>query len=62
MGKSQNEAKFVKTFELFSKYSQVIIVSYLNVGSRQVQEIRRTLGKHNSILLIGKNTMIKRVV
>ena len=55
MGKADNEVKFIRTFELFSKYSTVVIVKYLNVGSRQVQDIRRALGKHNSVLLIGKN-------
>jgi large subunit ribosomal protein LP0 len=34
----------------------------MNVGSGQVQEIRRMLNKKSSVLVIGKNTLIRRVL
>lgn len=66
MGKKETKEKkpgqYKKVYELLSKYSQIIVVSLMNVGSRQVQDIRRMLGKRNAILLIGKNTLIRTVL
>jgi large subunit ribosomal protein LP0 len=54
--------QYKKIYELLTKYTQIIVVSLMNVGSRQVQDIRRVLLKSNSHLLIGKNTLIRRVL
>jgi len=37
-----------------------VLVSLENVGSNQVQQIRRELNKQNSLLLIGKHTVITK--
>jgi ribosomal protein L10 len=39
--KAKKEATLKKIFELFSKHKQIIAVSLENVGSNQVQQIRR---------------------
>jgi len=45
---------------LLQKHKQIILVSLENVGSNQVQQIRRELNKRQSLLVIGKNTVITR--
>ncbi|CAD8176220.1 unnamed protein product [Paramecium octaurelia] len=60
--KDKKPAQFKKIYELLSKYSQVIIVGLANVGSKQVQDIRRILAKRNALLVIGKNTLFKKVL
>ncbi|MGC3984094.1 MAG: 50S ribosomal protein L10 [Pseudorhodoferax sp.] len=44
-----------KCFELFDKYNQIILVGFNNVGSNQVQQIRKQLVKSGGQLLIAKN-------
>lgn len=51
-----------KVYELVSKHEQVVLVSLLNVGSNQVQMIRKGLDKVGATLLIGKNTVIKKAI
>lgn len=50
-----------KLCELLDEYSQVLIASADNVGSNQLQSIRRGL-RGDSIVLMGKNTMMKRSI
>lgn len=50
-----------KLCQLLDEYSQVLIVAADNVGSNQLQNIRRGL-RGDSIVLMGKNTMMKRSV
>jgi large subunit ribosomal protein LP0 len=52
---------FEKLAYLFSKYSKIIIIKADNVGSNQIQNCRKMLEK-NSILVMGKNTIIKKVL
>lgn len=51
-----------KVYELVSKHEQVVLVSLLNVGSNQVQKIRKGLDAVGATLLIGKNTVIKKAI
>lgn len=63
MSTKDKKAAFMKRlYENLSKYSQVVIVNVLNVGSAQVHDIRRSLRGKKSDLLIGKNTMIRKVI
>ncbi|KAM4083045.1 hypothetical protein ACB094_08G027300 [Castanea mollissima] len=50
-----------KLCTLLSQYSQVLIVHADNVGSNQLQKIRTGL-RGDSVILMGKNTMMKRSV
>jgi large subunit ribosomal protein LP0 len=60
---TKREKKFVsmiRLIELLNKHKQIILVSLDNVGSNQVQQVRRELNKKDSLLLIGKNTVITK--
>ncbi|KAK9127928.1 hypothetical protein Syun_016725 [Stephania yunnanensis] len=50
-----------KLSELLDEYTQILIVAADNVGSKQLQDIRRGL-RGDSVVLMGKNTMMKRTV
>ncbi|KAI4382784.1 hypothetical protein MLD38_008700 [Melastoma candidum] len=50
-----------KLCQLLEDYSQILIVAADNVGSNQLQNIRRGL-RGDSIILMGKNTMMKRSI
>ena len=65
MGKlSKAEKKLAydaKLCQLLDDYSQVLIVAADNVGSNQLQNIRKGL-RGDSVVLMGKNTMMKRSI
>ncbi|CAN1163329.1 60S acidic ribosomal protein P0-3 [Linum perenne] len=65
MGKlSKAEKKLAydsKMCQLLDDFSQVLIVAADNVGSTQLQNIRRGL-RGDSVVLMGKNTMMKRTI
>ncbi|VFQ76594.1 unnamed protein product [Cuscuta campestris] len=50
-----------KICKLLDMYSQILIVGADNVGSKQLQEIRAGL-RGDSVILMGKNTMMKRSI
>ncbi|KAH6757238.1 Ribosomal protein L10 family protein [Perilla frutescens var. hirtella] len=50
-----------KMCRLLDEYTQVLVVAADNVGSTQLQNIRKGL-RGDSIVLMGKNTMMKRTV
>jgi len=57
----QKSLYFEKLAFLFSKYPRIIIVQADNVGSTQIQNCRKALQK-SSILVMGKNSIIKKVL
>ncbi|KAJ4830975.1 60s acidic ribosomal protein P2 [Turnera subulata] len=65
MGKlSKTEKKIAydsKLCQLLDEYSQILVVAADNVGSNQLQQIRKGL-RGDSVVLMGKNTMMKRTV
>jgi len=61
---SKAEKKFAydhKLCQFLDEYSQILIASADNVGSNQLQSIRRGLRGH-SVVLMGKNTMMRRSI
>lgn len=52
---------FVRIAELFDEYPKCFLVGVDNVGSKQMQEIRRAMRGHAEILM-GKNTMIRKAI
>ncbi|MBA0871419.1 hypothetical protein Goshw_025412 [Gossypium schwendimanii] len=50
-----------KLCQLLDEYTQILIAAADNVGSKQLQNIRKGL-RGDSIVLMGKNTMMKRSV
>jgi ribosomal protein L10 len=51
----------VKLCELLDEYTQVLVCHADNVGSTQLQGIRKGL-RPDSVVLMGKNTMMKRSI
>jgi len=60
--RARKQALMKKVYELVSKHEQVVLVSLMNVGSNQVQKIRKGLDAVGATLLIGKNTVIKKAI
>ncbi|CAA0836604.1 60S acidic ribosomal protein P0-1 [Striga hermonthica] len=50
-----------KLCQLLDEYTQVLVAAADNVGSNQLQNIRRGL-RGDSVVLMGKNTMMKRSI
>ncbi|KAL6526836.1 Large ribosomal subunit protein uL10z [Orobanche gracilis] len=50
-----------KLCQLLDEYTQVLVATADNVGSQQLQNIRRGL-RGDSVVLMGKNTMMKRSI
>lgn len=50
-----------KLCQLLDEYSQILVVAADNVGSNQLQNIRTGL-RGDSVVLMGKNTMMKRSI
>lgn len=50
-----------KLCQLMDEYSQILIAAADNVGSNQLQNIRKGL-RGDSVVLMGKNTMMKRSI
>lgn len=59
--KKRKQEYFAKLIELLDKYPKLIIVGCDNVGSFHMQTIRKSL-RGRAILLMGKNTMIRKAI
>jgi ribosomal protein L10 len=46
-----------RLYELFGAHKQIILTSFTNVGSSQIQQIRKSLRPSKSILVISKNVI-----
>nr|AFK46889.1 unknown [Medicago truncatula] len=57
----KKQAYDVKLCQLLDKFTQILIVNADNVGSKQLQNIRGGL-RGDSVVLMGKNAMMKRSV
>lgn len=57
----KKEAYHAKLCKLLDTYDRAFIVHADNVGSKQFQDIRKGL-RPNSVILMGKNTMMKRSI
>lgn len=58
---SWKSSYFVKLTQLLDEYPKCFIVGVDNVGSKQMQQIRQSL-RNDAILLMGKNTMIRKAI
>jgi len=60
--KAQRKSNFfLKVAQLFKEYPKVLLVNADNVGSKQMQQIRKSL-QGKAVLLMGKNTMIRKAI
>jgi len=60
-GGDRKQAYFAKLGKLLEEYPKIIIVGADNVGSNQMQRIRKSL-RGRAVLLMGKNTMVRKAV
>jgi len=63
-GKSIRQKKteyFDRLISLLSEYPRILIVNCDNIGSAHMQKVRRNL-RGKAVLLMGKNTMIRRAI
>jgi len=63
-GESKTQKKqdyFVRLQKLLDEYNQILICGADNVGSSHMQNIRKAL-RGKAVLLMGKNTMIRKVI
>lgn len=62
LSKAEKKVNYDKKMcRLMDEYTQVLVVAADNVGSTQLQSIRKGL-RGDSVVLMGKNTMMKRTV
>jgi large subunit ribosomal protein LP0 len=59
--KEKKSEYFEKLHKLLQEYSRILIVLCDNIGSAHMQRIRREL-RGKAVLLMGKNTMIRKVI
>jgi len=61
-GGEKKQAYFTKLIKLLDDYPKILIVTADNVGSNQMQKIRHALRASKSVILMGKNTMIRKAI
>ncbi|KAG6487688.1 60S acidic ribosomal protein P0-like [Zingiber officinale] len=62
LSKAEKKVRYDKKLcSLLDEYGKVLIAAADNVGSNQLQSIRRGL-RGNSVILMGKNTLIRRCI
>ncbi|KAK9454896.1 ribosomal protein L10-domain-containing protein [Dipodascopsis uninucleata] len=59
--REKKEEYFSKLRTLLEEYKSIFIVGVDNVSSQQMHEIRRAL-RGNGVILMGKNTMVRRAI
>ena len=61
--KKQKKVKYVeKLLSYLSEYKNFLLINIDNVGSKQLQETRMLLREKDSVMLMGKNTVIRKVL
>lgn len=62
-GKSEKRIKkekfFQRVYNIFDKYSRALLVQCDNISARQIHACRKELRDNDSLMLMGKNTLIK---
>jgi len=60
-GGDRKQAYFAKLAKLLEEYPKIMIVGADNVGSNQMQRIRKSL-RGKAVILMGKNTMVRKAI
>lgn len=53
--REEKKATIERLYELFGVHKQILLANFTNVGSNQIQHIRKLLRSYNSHLVISKN-------
>lgn len=62
MSREKKVEYFARVEKLINTYSKLFVVQCDNVGSSQIQQIRLALRPLNSVVLMGKNTMMRKII
>lgn len=61
-GKERKNAYFQRLMKVCNEYPQIIVVNADNVGSNQLANVRNQLRAKDSVVLFGKNTMMRKAI
>lgn len=61
-GKAKKQKYFGKLVQLLEEFPCILVVGADNVGSNHMQQIRKALRAQGAVLLMGKNTMIRKAI
>jgi len=61
-GYERKKKYLARVIALLSKYDKVLMVTVDNVGSKQLQTVRRQLREKGDELILGKNTLIRKAL
>jgi large subunit ribosomal protein LP0 len=50
---------FNRVYNIFDKYNRALLVTCDNISAKQIHKCRQELRAHDSLMLMGKNTLIK---
>lgn len=53
---------FARVQSLLDEYPQLLVISADNVGAAHLQKIRKMLRQFNSVILMGKNTLMRKAI
>jgi large subunit ribosomal protein LP0 len=62
MSKERKVEYFTRMETMINTYTKLFVVTCDNVGSNQMQQIRLALRPLNSVVLMGKNTMMRKII
>ncbi|CAI2374157.1 unnamed protein product [Moneuplotes crassus] len=57
--KARKTKFFERVYNIFDKYKRALLVQCDNISARQIHDCRKELRAGNSLMLMGKNTLIK---
>lgn len=57
--KIKKEEFFNRVYNIFDKYTRALLVECNNISAKQIHDCRKELRENNSLMLMGKNTLIK---
>jgi len=60
--KERKQQYFARLVKLLDEYPSILVVGADNVGSSNMQQIRKSLRAKGAVLLMGKNTMIRKAI
>lgn len=60
--RAEKAATIERLYEMFGNHKQIVLANFTNVGSNQMQQIRKLLRSYDSHLVINKNTLTKKII
>ena len=57
--KKKKQTFFNRVYSIFEKYNRALLVTCDNISAKQIHKCRKELREHDSLMLMGKNTLIK---